>query len=71
MRREPVEKTFSEIEAEIAFLRASIEKYPRLAEERMAVELHQIAAKLMELVAGLEMKAEELEAFVKSYKIAC
>jgi hypothetical protein len=37
----------------------------------MAIEQHQIAAKLMELVGDLELKAEELEAFVKSYKIAC
>ena len=69
--RQPVEKTFSEIEAEITALRTSIDKYRRLAEERTAIEQHQIAAKLMELVADLEMKAGELEAFVKSYKIAC
>lgn len=66
-----MEKTFSEIEEEIAALRTGIEKYRRLAEERMAIEQHQIAAKLMELVGDLELKAEELEAFVKSYKIAC
>jgi hypothetical protein len=66
-----VEKTFSEIEAEIASLRKSIDKYRSLAEERMAIGRHQIAGKLTELVADLEMKAEELEAFVRSHRMAC
>jgi hypothetical protein len=41
-------------------------KYRRLAEERMAADQQRIAATLIEVVAELERRAEDLERFVKS-----
>lgn len=66
-----MEKTFADIEGDIASLRANASKYRRLAEERMAADQLRIAAKLMELVADFESRAKELEGFVKAHKVAC
>jgi hypothetical protein len=68
-----VEKTLADIEQDIAALRANASKYRRLAEERMAADQDQrrIAATLIEVVAELERRAEDLERFVKSNAAAC
>ena len=64
-----MEKTFADIEADIASLRANASKYRRLAEERMAADQLRVAAKLIEVVADFESKAKELEEFVKSQSL--
>ena len=61
-----MEKTFADIEADIASLRANASKYRRLAEERMAADQLRVAAKLIEVVADFENQAKELEEFLKS-----
>ena len=64
-----MEKTFADIEADIASLRANASKYRRLAEERMAADQLRVAAKLIEVVADFESQAKELEEFVKSQSL--
>jgi hypothetical protein len=64
-----VEKTFADIEADIASLRANASKYRRLAEERMAADQLRVAAKLIAVVADFENQAKELEEFVKSQSL--
>ena len=64
-----MEKTFADIEADIASLRANASKYRRLAEERMAADQLRVAAKLIEVVADFENQAKELEEFVKSHSL--
>jgi hypothetical protein len=61
-----MEKTLTDIEADIASLRSNASKFRLLAEERMAADQHRIAAKLIETVAELEKRAKELEDFVRS-----
>jgi len=60
-----MEKTLAEINADIAALRNHAAKYRQLAEARKAADQSRIAAKLMELVADLELKAAELEAMTR------
>ena len=64
-----MEKTFADIEADIASLRANASKYRRLAEERMAADQLRVAAKLIEVVADFENQAKELEEFVKAQSL--
>jgi hypothetical protein len=66
-----VEKTFADIEADIASLRANASKYRKLAEERMAADQLRVAAKLIEVVADFEFKAKELGEFVKQQSATC
>src|ERR1700730_1683138 len=55
-RGAPMERTFADIEADIASLRASVAKYRALAEERLAHGQLMIAQKQMEFVADLEAR---------------
>jgi hypothetical protein len=57
-----MERTLTNIEADIASLRANAVKFRQLAQERRAVDQIQIADKLMELVKEIEARAAELEA---------
>jgi hypothetical protein len=57
-----MERTLTNIEADIASLRANAVKFRQLAQERRAVDQIQIADKLMELVREIEARAAELEA---------
>jgi hypothetical protein len=61
-----MERTFADIEAEIASLRASVAKYRALAEERLAHGQLMIAQKQMEFVADLEARLAALEAVARS-----
>jgi hypothetical protein len=58
-----MERTFADIEADIASLRANAVKYRKLAEDRRAAGHFMVAEKLMELLAELEAK---LDAFARS-----
>jgi hypothetical protein len=60
-----MEKTLAEINADIAALRLHAAKYRQLAEERRTVDQKQIAAKLMEFVGELEVKAAQMEATMR------
>ncbi len=60
-----MEKTFSEITADIIRLREHAAKYRKLAEERRALDHGSIADKLTEFVADLEAKAAEMEATIR------
>lgn len=60
-----MERTFADIEADIASLRANAAKFRRLAEERRAADHVPIAEKLMEVVADIEAKVAQLEAITK------
>ena len=51
-----MERTFADIEADIASLRANAVKYRKLAEDRRAAGHFMVAEKLMELLAELEAK---------------
>jgi hypothetical protein len=57
-----MERTLTNIEADIASRRANAVKFRQLAQERRAVDQIQIADKLMELVSEIEARAAELEA---------
>lgn len=60
-----MEKTLSEITADISRLREHAAKYRKLAEERRAMDHGPIADKLTEFVADLEAKAAEIEATLR------
>jgi hypothetical protein len=61
-----MERTFADIEADIASLRANVAKYRALAEERLAHGQLMIAQKQMEFVADLEARLAALEAVARS-----
>jgi hypothetical protein len=60
-----MERTFADIEADIASLRANVAKYRALAEERLAHGQLMIAQKQMEFVADLEARLAALEAVAR------
>jgi hypothetical protein len=61
-RGTPMDRTFADVEADIASLRANVAKYRKRAEECLAHGQLMIAQKQMEFVADLEARLAALEA---------